>query len=175
LPFIGPSMTPVAVSAVDRKARHEGGGLPVPLRNLADQPFAARRTSAQANHVGRRAGLVDEDQALRIEFGLVLGPFGTRHCNVRPILLGRAQAFFEADAVAVEEPPDRADPGLAPMLVQQSLLNFLQRQIGLPSHQLKQPFLVTLERRPALPLVRSGLETAGLPPAFRPADRRARQ
>jgi hypothetical protein len=64
------------------------------LRNLADQPFTTRCPPAQPDHVGRGAGLIDEDQTLGFEFGLVLDPFGTRRCNVRSILLGCAQAFF---------------------------------------------------------------------------------
>ena len=40
------------------------------------------------------AGLVDEDQPLRGEIGLSLRPGGARRRDVRPILLGRAHAFF---------------------------------------------------------------------------------
>jgi hypothetical protein len=36
----------------------------------------------------------DEDQALRIELGLILHPRGARRGDVRPILLGCANAFF---------------------------------------------------------------------------------
>src|SRR5580704_5015914 len=80
--------------------------------------------------------------------------------------------FFEADAMAVEEPPDRPKPCLVPAIIEQTALDFLQRQIGLAPHQLKQPLLMSLERRPALALVRFRRDAAGLPPPLRPPDRR---
>src|SRR6266404_6842542 len=80
--------------------------------------------------------------------------------------------FFEADAVAVEEPPDRSDPRLLLTLIEQTALDFFQCQVGLLPNQSKQPFLMLLQRRPALALVGFGLKAAGLPPALRPADRR---
>ena len=73
---------------------YKGRRLPVPLRNFADEAFAARSPTAQPGHVGCGAGLVDEDQVLRIEVELLAGPFGASCRNVRPILLGGAQAFF---------------------------------------------------------------------------------
>src|SRR5258708_5362578 len=80
--------------------------------------------------------------------------------------------FFEADAVAVEEPPDRSDPRLLLTLIEQTALDFFQCQVGLLPNQSKQPFLMLLQRRPALALVGFGLKAAALPPALRPADRR---
>src|SRR5260370_5267544 len=79
--------------------------------------------------------------------------------------------FFEADAVAVEEPPDRSDPRLLLTLIEQTALDFFQCQVGLLPNQSKQPFLMLLQRRPALALVGFGLKAAGLPPALRPAER----
>jgi hypothetical protein len=72
--------------------------------------------------------------------------------------------------VAVEEPPDRADPRLVLTLGKQAVLDFLQRQIGLPPNQFQQPFFILFERRPALPLDRLGLDAAGLPPPLDPTD-----
>src|SRR5258707_7656582 len=80
--------------------------------------------------------------------------------------------FFEADAVAVEDPPDRSDPRLLLTLIEQTALDFFQCQVGLLPNQSKQPFLMLLQRRPALALVGLGLKAAALPPALRPADRR---
>src|SRR4029077_13946031 len=39
--------------------------------------------------------------------------------------------FFEADAVAVEEPPDRTEPRLLLTLIEQTALDFFQCQVGL--------------------------------------------
>ena len=64
------------------------------MRDFADQPFAARRSPPQAGHIGAGASLIDEDQALGVQMGLALSPFGTCRGDVRPILLGRAYAFF---------------------------------------------------------------------------------
>lgn len=51
------------------------------------------------------------------------------------------ERFFEADAVAVEEPPDRTDPGLLLTLIEQTAPDLFQRQVRLPPDQLKQPLL----------------------------------
>ena len=48
----------------------EGQRAPVAVRREAAQPLALRPPSAQRSHVGLDPGLVDEDQALRIEAGL---------------------------------------------------------------------------------------------------------
>jgi hypothetical protein len=80
--------------------------------------------------------------------------------------------FFEANAVAIEEPPNRTDARLLLSLIKQTVLDFLQRQVRLSPHQVKQPFLVIPQRRPALTLVGFGFVAAGLPPSLRPADRR---
>src|SRR5580704_18986356 len=94
----------------------------------------------------------------------------------QPFLRPQADAvrdgFFEADAMTLEEPPDRPKPRLVPALIEQTALDFLQRQIGLAPHQLEQPLLMPLERRPALSLVRFRRDAAGLPPPLRPPDRR---
>ena len=87
-------MTQGAVSAVDRKAGYEGRGLPVTMRNLAHEPFAARSPSTQPSHVGAGTGFVDENQVLGVKLGLFLSPLRPRRSDVRPILLGRAHAFF---------------------------------------------------------------------------------
>src|SRR5216684_8224418 len=78
--------------------------------------------------------------------------------------------FFEADAVAVEKPPNRPKPRLLLTFFEQTALDLFQCQVGLLPNQRKQPFLMLLQRRPALTLVGFGLKAAGLPPALRPAD-----
>jgi hypothetical protein len=44
------------------------------LGNAGTQPLTFLRPAAQAGHVGRRAGLVDEDEFAGIEIELVLEP-----------------------------------------------------------------------------------------------------
>ena len=68
--------------------------------------------------------------------------------------------------MAVEEPPDRTEPRLLLTLIKQTALDLFQRQIGLLPNQLKQPFLMLLQWRPALSLVGFGFKAAGLPPAL---------
>jgi hypothetical protein len=55
-----------------------------------------------------------------------------------------ARTLFEADAAAVEEPPDRADPRLLSKLIKQTALDVFQCQVGLLPNQLKKPSLVLL-------------------------------
>jgi hypothetical protein len=91
-------------------------------------------------------------------------PFAPRQHQADPAR--PPERFFEADAVAVEEPPDRTEPRLLLTLIKQTALDLFQRQIGLLPNQLKQPFLMLLQRRPALTLVGFGFKAAGLPPAL---------
>ena len=118
------------------QAGDEGRRLPVAVRDFADQPFAAGRPAAQSRHVGAGAGFVDEDQTLRIELGLTL-----HHAARATATSGRSCSaartlFFKADAVAIEEPPDRADPRLLLTFIEQAALDLFQRQIGLLPRQI---------------------------------------
>jgi hypothetical protein len=72
----------------------KGHGFPVAVRHGCDQALTTRGASMLAGHVGLRPGLVDEDQPLGIDVALVALPPHTLAGNVRPVLLGRAQAFF---------------------------------------------------------------------------------
>jgi hypothetical protein len=47
-----------------------------------------------AGHVGLGPGLVDEDQAGRVNPALILSPLSPSPCDVGPILLAGVQAFF---------------------------------------------------------------------------------
>ena len=109
---------------------------------------------------------------LGVEASLILLPAGPRLSDVRPILLGGAQAFFEADAVPIEEAPHRTNASLLPVLLQQSALDLVQRQIGFPTNQVQQPTFVPLQRRAAAAAQRLGRHAARLPPALHPTDRR---
>ncbi len=66
----------------------------MPVWDLGDEPLTARSPATKPSHVGTGAGFVDEDQAVKLQFGLARGPGGTRLRDVRPILLGRVNAFF---------------------------------------------------------------------------------
>ena len=76
------------------QASDEGAHLPVTMRNLGNQPLAARAASAPPGHVGCSAGLVDEDELARIKPRLFLFPVRARQADVFAVLLGCMQAFF---------------------------------------------------------------------------------
>jgi len=59
-------------------------------------------------------GLVDEDQTGRIKPPLILFPLRPSPGDVGTILLAGVQAFFEADALVLEEVPDREVTHLDP-------------------------------------------------------------
>lgn len=136
------------------------------MRNFADQPRAAWRPAILVEVPVSSMNT----QPVGIELGLIVRPCRSRRCNARPILLGRSDAFFEADAVAVEEPPDRLEPRLLLTLIEQTTLDLFQRQIGFLPNQLEQPVFMFLQWRSALAL-EPGLKTPGFPPALHPADR----
>lgn len=72
----------------------EGLGLPVPVRHRRAAAFAARRPASQARHLGRGAGLVDEDQAFGIKLGLLGEPGFAPGGDVGPRLLAGVRGFF---------------------------------------------------------------------------------
>jgi hypothetical protein len=72
----------------------EGERAPAAVRRFGDQPLAARRATMATGHVGLGPGLVDEDQAGRINPALVLPPLSPSPRDVGPILLAGVQAFF---------------------------------------------------------------------------------
>lgn len=80
--------------AVAAQTGGEGGGLPVSPGLSADQPSAPWRAAPGADHLGVGAGLVDEDQLVRIEARLIGPPAGPRRRDVRSFLFGRLQGFF---------------------------------------------------------------------------------
>ena len=64
------------------------------LRDAGTQPLAFLSAAAQAGHVGRRAGLVNEDEFAGIEFELVLEPGLAPLQDVGPIPLRRVRGLF---------------------------------------------------------------------------------
>jgi len=51
-------------------------------------------SAPQAGHLGRSAGLVDEDQLLGIEIGLGVEPGLAAGDDIRPLLFGGVRGFF---------------------------------------------------------------------------------
>ena len=80
--------------------------------------------------------------------------------------------FFEADIVAVVEPPYRTSAHHDTTLPQPAA-DFLQRQIRLGRCQFQQPLFVFVQRR-ALAAHRFGRDRPGYSPTCNPLDRRAR-
>jgi hypothetical protein len=64
------------------------------VRHAGAQPSAALAATAFARQIGRCAGLVDEDELLRIEIELSGEPFLALLQNVRTLLLGGVRALF---------------------------------------------------------------------------------
>ena len=65
-----------------------------PCGTLADEPAAARRPAAQRRHVGLGPGLVDEDQALRLDPVLILDPLRAPPRDVGTIVFAGDHGFF---------------------------------------------------------------------------------
>ena len=76
------------------QAGDEGHGLPVTEGHAVAAALADRRPAIEARHLGVDTGLVEEDQAMRIDEGLSRLPQLAAGGDVGPVLLGRAQGFF---------------------------------------------------------------------------------
>lgn len=72
----------------------QGRGLPAAVRDLGDEPLAARRAAMGPRHVGLDPGLVDEDQLVGRQLRLPLAQPLASLRDVRPVLLGGVQGFF---------------------------------------------------------------------------------
>jgi hypothetical protein len=72
----------------------EGHGLPTAVWNLGGKPLATRCPSPQCRHIGSGPGLVDEDQALRLDAVLIFDPLGSPPCDVGTIAFASHHAFF---------------------------------------------------------------------------------
>src|SRR5262249_2775340 len=103
--------------SIPAQASYEREGFPMSLRYAANQSFAARAAAAQSDHFRIGRGLVDEHQSGRAKHALPSLPASTCPSHIGAILLRGAQAFFEADLVTLEEPPDGGATARNPMLV----------------------------------------------------------
>src|SRR5216684_938670 len=85
---------PWSLDPVVAQGGQEGRGPPPAVRDLGVEPHAAGRPSPQRRHVGLGPGLVDEDQALRLDPALILGPLRPPTGDVGTIALAGRDAFF---------------------------------------------------------------------------------
>ena len=85
---------PWCVDPIVAQRGQEGRGLPVAVRDLGCEPGAARRPAPQGGHVGLGPGLVDEDQALRIDLALILLPLRAPARDVRTVAFAGDHGFF---------------------------------------------------------------------------------
>ncbi len=64
------------------------------MRYLRNESLTTRGATVVTDHLRRDPGLVDEDEALRIESGLLSFQIGACSGDIRTILLGGVQRFF---------------------------------------------------------------------------------
>ncbi len=62
--------------------------------NRRPAALAALGSAPQAGHLGRGAGLIDEDELLGAEIGLGVEPGLAAGDHIRPLLLGGVRGFF---------------------------------------------------------------------------------
>jgi hypothetical protein len=82
-----PFNEPRRLDPVEPERGHEGRGCPTAMRHLGDEAPAARRPSAQRRHVGLGPGLIDEDEAPRLDAILILDPLRAPPRHVGPVAL----------------------------------------------------------------------------------------
>ena len=76
------------------QAGDESDRLPMPVRNMIDQPNAARAATSKPHHGGVGRGLVDEHQSGQIKHALFSHPASPCAGHVHSLLFRRPQAFF---------------------------------------------------------------------------------
>ena len=82
------------VDPVTAQRREERQRFPVSMRHLCIEPLPPRSPASQRRHVGLGPGLIDENQAPRIDAGLMLLPERSLAGDIRPGLLAGQDAFF---------------------------------------------------------------------------------
>jgi hypothetical protein len=93
----------------------EGRYLPVTMRHGVDQSLATWRTSIPSGHVGRSPGLIEKDQLVSCQLGLVLAPLcprggdikarlsiGTGSCPLPASNIGSESGFCEVARHGIE-------------------------------------------------------------------------
>jgi len=85
---------PWRVDAVVAQRGEKSHRLPAAMWDLGIQPVAARRPPPERGHVGPGPGLVDEDQALRLNAILIPCPLGPPPRDIGTIAFASHHAFF---------------------------------------------------------------------------------
>lgn len=80
--------------SLQRERGDEGGGFPVTVRDMGDQPLVCRGAPVASGHVGRCPGFVEKKQPRRIKRFLMLRPGGARFLHVFAPPLAGAYGFF---------------------------------------------------------------------------------
>ena len=93
-PFIARSMTKGAVMRSCRRPATKVVVFQWPCGTALTSRLPRSARPRRPRHVGRGAGLVDEDQLRRIKTGLAVLPGRPRRLHVRPRLLGGVRGFF---------------------------------------------------------------------------------
>jgi len=132
----------------------------VTVGDACKQAFAPAATSAQARHLGVQSGLVDEDQAGRIEIGLVGEPDLARRPHIVALLLSRMARsrakrstgsfrfpsnLFHRDPASVEEPPQRGVTGAQLAVLSQTVAHLVQRDVNRLFDQAKKVGLMRIK------------------------------
>jgi len=76
------------------QCRDESRRLPMPVWCHAIDPLSFRASTIARRHVGRRPSLVDKNQLLRSQFGLLSTPFGARSGNILSRLFSCTRGLF---------------------------------------------------------------------------------
>ena len=166
--FIGPSSMKGATIARLAQAGDESDRLPMPVRNMIDQPNAARAATSKPHHGGVGRGLVDEHQSGQIKHALFSHPASPCAGHVHSLLFRRRRLFFEADIVPLEVAPHRATAARDPSLAHRRD-DLIQRQIRVVGNQRQQKVGVRLQRREAT-TARLGRDASGFMPPLHPFD-----
>jgi len=128
--------------AIEPQGGDERQRLPVTVWHARDKPLAARAAAVVTNHFRRDRGLVNEHQARRPKRRLLGFQRGAGSRNIRTILLGGVQTFFERDLLTIVEAPDRARSNLELLRAAEPQADVIERQVRLRSDKIEQPLLM---------------------------------
>jgi hypothetical protein len=85
---------PWRLDPVMAQGGQEGHGLPAAVWNFDGKPLSTWGPTPQCRHVGSGPGLVNENQALRLDAILIFDPLGSPSCDVGTIAFASRHAFF---------------------------------------------------------------------------------
>jgi hypothetical protein len=121
------------------QSRQERERLPIAVRGLAVQALSPWPPAMSANHVGLGPGIVDKDETASLTVSPACPSASGLSCADGSI-------FFEADPLAGEESPDRADPDRN-VAIGKLVLSFGQCQIWSSRNQFQKPQSVRMKWR----------------------------